>query len=181
MIQLWKCTKKLDLTQNQVAQGSYRACPKAVQHDVGVRDRYLFGIRSLERRGPGESRKTREGVGCGRQLETISDQNGRDSGDASGKGWARALRADKGIKFKLIAVAHRDEPVTKGQVAIYFYPMGSSEKAVIEVTDGSETFSTLIFGLTGRVELRDGELKNLDDHMLKNVMGDKDAKREDSQ
>ncbi len=102
------------------------------------------------------------------------------TGDASGKGWARVLRADKGIKFKLIAVAHRDEPVTKGQVAIYFYPMGSAEKAVIEITDGTETFTTLIYGLTGRVELRDGELKNLDDHMLKNIMGDKDAKREDS-
>ena len=54
------------------------------------------------------------------------------------KGWVRALRADKGIKFKEIWVQHRDESATKGQVAIYFFPTGASEKAVIELTDGTE-------------------------------------------
>jgi type II secretory pathway pseudopilin PulG len=103
------------------------------------------------------------------------------TGDAMGKGWARALRANKGIKFKEIWVQHRDDGVTKGQVAIYFFPVGSAEKAIIELTDGSETFSILIYGLTGRVELRDGELRDINDHMLRNVMGDKDARREDQQ
>jgi type II secretory pathway pseudopilin PulG len=102
------------------------------------------------------------------------------SGDATGKGWARALRSNKGIKFKDIYVQHRDDPVSKGQVAIYFWPNGSSEKAVIEMTDGSETFSILIWGISGRVELKDGVLKDVNEHMLKNVMGDREAKREDS-
>lgn len=102
------------------------------------------------------------------------------SGDAQGKGWVRALRAKKGIKFKDVWVQHRDEAVTKGQVAIYFFPTGTSEKAVVEVTDGSEIFSVLVYGLTSRVELRDGQLRDINDHMLRNVMGDKDAKREDS-
>ena len=101
------------------------------------------------------------------------------TGDAEGKGWDRTLRAGKGIKFKRAFVQHRDGAIDKGDVAIYFFPNGASEKAVIEMTDGSETFSILVFGLTGRVELRDGELANIDDHMLKNVMGDRDAKRED--
>jgi prepilin-type N-terminal cleavage/methylation domain-containing protein len=101
------------------------------------------------------------------------------TGDASGKGWLRKLRKDKGIKFKEIWVQHRDDGVTKGQVAIYFFPVGSSEKSVIELTDGNEVFSVLVYGLTGRVELRDGTLRDVNDHMLKNVMGDKDAKRED--
>ena len=56
--------------------------------------------------------------------------------------------------------------------------MGSSEKSVIEMTDGSETFTILVFGLTGRVELRDGTLKSVDDHMLRNAMGDRDTKRD---
>lgn len=103
------------------------------------------------------------------------------SGDAVGKGWSRALRAKKGIKFKEIWVQHRDDSVAKGQVAVYFFPTGSSEKAVIELTDGSETFSVLVYGLTGRVQLMDGVLRDVNDHMLRNVMGDKDAKREDSQ
>ena len=108
------------------------------------------------------------------------------TGDATGKGWARALRSGKGIKFKEVWVQHRDDSVTKDtkpapQVAIYFFPNGSSEKAVIELTDGSEVFSVLVHGLTGRVELLDGVLKDVNDHMMKNVMGDRDAKREDQQ
>jgi prepilin-type N-terminal cleavage/methylation domain-containing protein len=101
------------------------------------------------------------------------------TGDADGKGWQRQLRKEKGIKLKQVWVQHRDDGVIKGQVAIYFFPIGSSEKAVIELTDGSETFSVLVFGLTGRVELRDGALADVEDHMLKNAMGDRDAKRED--
>jgi type II secretory pathway pseudopilin PulG len=101
------------------------------------------------------------------------------SGDAAGKGWSRALRVDKGIKFKQLWVQHKDDSVTAGQVAIYFFPNGAAEKAVIEVTDGSDVFSVLVFGLSGRVELHDGALPSVETHMLKNVMGDRDAKRED--
>jgi type II secretory pathway pseudopilin PulG len=103
----------------------------------------------------------------------------RADGKIHAKGWSRALRAAKGIKFKEVWVQHRDDSVTKGQVGIYFFPTGSAEKAVIEVTDGSETFTVKVFGLTGRVELMDGVLRDVNDHMLKNALGDKDAKRED--
>ena len=92
--------------------------------------------------------------------------------------WIRALRVEKGIKFKEIWVQHKDESSTKGQVAIYFFPTGSSEKAVVELTDDSETFSVLVYGLTGRVQLKDGVLRDVNDHMLRNVMGDKDAERD---
>lgn len=100
------------------------------------------------------------------------------SGDATGKKWGRALRVKQGIKFKQIWVQHRDDRVTKGQVAIYFFPTGTATKAVIEMTDGGEVYSILVHGLTGAVELRDGALRDVDDHMLRNVLGDKDAKRE---
>jgi hypothetical protein len=100
------------------------------------------------------------------------------SGDASGKKWGRGLHIKQGIRFKQIWVQHRDDRVAKGQVAIYFFPTGNATKAVIEMTDGSEVFTILVYGLTGTVALRDGELRNVDDHMLRNVMGDKDTKRE---
>jgi prepilin-type N-terminal cleavage/methylation domain-containing protein len=100
------------------------------------------------------------------------------TGDASGKGWLRKLHKNNGVKFKQVFVQHRDDAATKGPVAIYFFPLGQSEKSVIELTDGSEVFSVLIYGLTGRVELRDGALRDVNDHMLKNVMGDHDDKRE---
>ncbi|HEY5947248.1 MAG TPA: hypothetical protein VIV40_17210 [Kofleriaceae bacterium] len=101
------------------------------------------------------------------------------SSDAEGKGWVRTLRANKGIKFKEIWVQHRDESVSKGQVAIYFFPTGSAEKAVVEITDGSETFTVLVSGLTGRIELRDGTLQDVNEHMMRNALGDKDKPRED--
>jgi len=98
------------------------------------------------------------------------------SGDSSGKGFSRALRADKGIKFKNVYVQHLERPADKGQVAIYFFPQGQSEKAIVELTDGTETFTILVHGLTGRVELRDGEMQDPDEHMLRNVLGDKDKR-----
>ena len=100
------------------------------------------------------------------------------TGDAQGKGWARQLQADRGIKFKEIWVQHRDDSVIKGQVALYFFPNGTSEKAVVEVTDGNEVFSTLVYGLTGRVEEHDGELKDVNDHMMRNAIGEKDGARD---
>lgn len=102
------------------------------------------------------------------------------SSDSEGKGWIRTLRANKGIKFKEIWVQHRDESATKGQVAVYFFPTGSAEKAVVEITDGSDTFSVLVSGLTGRVELKDGTLRDVDDHMMRNALGDKDKPREEA-
>jgi len=103
------------------------------------------------------------------------------TGDVNGKKWGRALRVKRGIKFKQAWVQHRDERVTKGQVAIYFFPSGAATKAVLELTDGSEVYTVLVHGLTGRVELRDGALRDPEDHMLRNVMGDKNAKRETDQ
>jgi len=100
------------------------------------------------------------------------------TGDSSGKRWGRSLKIKQGIKFKQVFVQHRDQAVTKGQVAIYFFPTGSAEKAVVELTNGDAVFSVLVYGLTGHVELKDGPLKDVDDHMMRNVMGDKDAKRE---
>jgi prepilin-type N-terminal cleavage/methylation domain-containing protein len=101
------------------------------------------------------------------------------SSDSEGKGWIRTLRAAKGVKLKEIWVQHKDESTTKGQVAIYFFPSGSAEKAVVEITDGSDTFTVLVAGLTGRVELRDGTLRDVDDHMMRNALGDKDRPREE--
>jgi prepilin-type N-terminal cleavage/methylation domain-containing protein len=119
---------------------------------------------------------------CAPAQDTITGTSmaGQGSAEAAqAKGWVRSLAVNKGIKFKEIWVQHRDESATKGQVAIYFFPTGSSEKAVIELTDGSETFSVLVFGLTGHIELKDGVLRDVNDHMMRNALGDKDAKRED--
>lgn len=100
------------------------------------------------------------------------------TGDSSGKGWTRQLRVAKGIKFREVWVQHQDKGASDGQVAIYFFPIGSAEKAVIEITDGTDVFSILIFGLTSLVELRDGALQDVEDHMMRDIKGDRLKDRE---
>jgi len=100
------------------------------------------------------------------------------TGDAEGKGWIRRLSVGRGIKLGKIWVQHLENGVSQDQVAVYFFPTGSAEKAVIELTDGSDTFTVLVHGLTGRVELRDGPLRSVDEHMLRNALGEREVKRD---
>ena len=113
------------------------------------------------------------------QDRTCTLVQGGVSGDSGGKTWTRKLNVDRGVKFKEVWVQHQDEGATKGQVAIYFFPSGSAEKAVIELVDGDDTFSVLLFGLSGRIEIKDTALANPDDHMMKNAMGEHDKAREE--
>lgn len=94
------------------------------------------------------------------------------------KQWMRTIGSESGVKFKEIWVQHQDHSATKGQIAIYFFPDGSSEKAVIEVADGDTIRSVLVHALTGRIEERNGKLRSIDDHMLRNAMGGRDKQRE---
>ena len=108
------------------------------------------------------------------------------TGDSKGRGWARQLakhgRNERnewgGVHFKEVWSAHRDDNVTKGQIAIYFWPTGSSEKTIVVMNDGGDTITLLVSGLTGRVDLIDGPVQDPRTFMLKNVMGEKDAARE---
>jgi prepilin-type N-terminal cleavage/methylation domain-containing protein len=95
-------------------------------------------------------------------------------GDTDGKGTIRAVNR---AKIEQVYVQHLPDPVTSGLVAIYFFPMGSSEKAVIEIGDGEKHFSVLIHGLTGRVEMRDGVLNDADDFLMRDATGEKEAER----
>lgn len=90
--------------------------------------------------------------------------------------WIRAL--DRKVKFTEIWVQHKDGSTKKGDVAIYFFPNGSAEKAVIELSDGDSVRTVLVHGLTGQVQQKTGKLDDADAHMLRNVMGDKDKQRE---
>jgi type II secretory pathway pseudopilin PulG len=99
------------------------------------------------------------------------------SADASGKDLTGSLRADKGIKVREVWVQHLEDSLTDGNVQFYFFPNGSAEKAILELTDGSATFSVLVYGLTGKVELRDGEVEHPEDHMMRDAEGDKEAER----
>lgn len=93
--------------------------------------------------------------------------------------WIRNLNAKAGIKFAEIWVQHRDDGVKEGEVAIYFFPSGSAEKAVIELQDDDKDYRTvMVNGLTGRVTQKSDRLADVDEVMLRNVLGDKNKERE---
>jgi prepilin-type N-terminal cleavage/methylation domain-containing protein len=87
------------------------------------------------------------------------------------------LDKDRGIKARQVWVQHRDDSVTTGQVSIYFFPLGSAEKAIVELTDGSDTYSVRVHGLTGQIETVDGEIREAAGFIHKDVTGEKEAER----
>jgi len=89
----------------------------------------------------------------------------------------RQLRVEKGVKFHEVWVQHLDDSVTTGTVSIYFFPVGSAEKTVIELASGGDTLSVLVYGLSGRVEVKDEAIAHPEDHLLRNMKGDKEAER----
>jgi prepilin-type N-terminal cleavage/methylation domain-containing protein len=101
-------------------------------------------------------------------------QVGEDNAD-----WIRNLNVASGVKFEEIWVQHKEGSTKKGEVAIYFFANGSAEKAVLLLSDPDEHYrSVMVHGLTGRIEQKSGKLDDVDAHMLRNVMGDKDQERE---
>lgn len=94
------------------------------------------------------------------------------SGQPSATGNKHKLDVRRGIRISEVHVQHLNDPVDDAIVSINFFPVGSAEKAIIEVEgDGDEAFSILVFGMTSRVEFRSGRVE-ADDHMLRDGAGD---------
>lgn len=121
-----------------------------------------------------------------RSLQSLQDDESEEvsesfrqvfSGDAMGRDLSRRLQTDRGVKVKEVWVQHLEDSVSSGKVSISFFPLGWAEKAIIELSDGSSTHSILLFGLTGRIEIRDGAVRDPDEHMLRNAKGDDEEDR----
>ena len=108
------------------------------------------------------------------QCTTVKDVY---SGDSEGRPLVLQFNKDQSIKPREVWVQHRDDSVTAGQVSIYFFPLGSAEKAIVEITDGSETYSVRVHGLTGSIETVDGEVKDVDDFMHHDITGTREVER----
>lgn len=108
----------------------------------------------------------------------IADEMGSlFSGDAMGRGLERAIQTARGVKVKEVWVQHLEDSVTTGRVSISFFPLGWAEKAIIELGDGRSAHGIYLHGLTGRVEIKDGEVRNPDDHLLRNAKGETEEER----
>jgi type II secretory pathway pseudopilin PulG len=94
------------------------------------------------------------------------------NGDADARGNSRSLHGERGVKFTRIHVQHLDKAATEGKAVINFFPLGWSEKAIVEIASGEgDQFSIVVHGLTGRVEIVDGEI-DIDAHMRRSATGD---------
>jgi len=81
------------------------------------------------------------------------------TGDAEGRGVGRSIRTDRGLKIHGIWTQHLNGEQTGGKVTVNFFPLGFSEKAIIEVGDEDGNYYTLlVHSFTGRIEFRDGRV-----------------------
>jgi prepilin-type N-terminal cleavage/methylation domain-containing protein len=100
------------------------------------------------------------------------------NGDSDGRANVRQLDVGRDITFKRVFVQHLDDAQMSGIVTINFFPLGYAEKAIVEVgNDDGDRFSILVHGLTGRVEMRDGELSDPNDHMMRDASGERTEER----
>src|SRR5690349_14419790 len=96
-------------------------------------------------------------------------------GDAVGKAAMRPI--GHGARVRQVYVQHLKDTVTTGLVAIHFFPSGGAEKAIVEIYDGTDTMSLLVHGLTGRVENRDGVIRDPEAFLFRDATGEKVEER----
>lgn len=97
--------------------------------------------------------------------------------DSNGRELRRKINTERSVKVREVWVQHLEDSVTAGQVSVSFFPGGWAEKAIILLGDGREAHAIYLYGLTGRIEVRDGEPRDPDDHLLRNAKGEEDVER----
>ena len=100
------------------------------------------------------------------------------SGDDSGRPLVLKLKKDSGVKPKEVWVQHRLDSVTTGKSYVYFFPLGSAERAIVELTDGDAVYSVRTYGLSGRIETIDGEVPDAADIMRRDASGEREVDRD---
>jgi prepilin-type N-terminal cleavage/methylation domain-containing protein len=119
-------------------------------------------------------------------LHTMVSDAGQKLGGASGSAGATCepVHGEMGKKQKLggrpkvsfvrVHVAHLEEPADSGEVTLNFFPLGTAERAVIELGAGEnaeDRFSIVVRPLSGRVELRPGEWRDAEEMVKEDAEG----------
>lgn len=95
------------------------------------------------------------------------------AGALDGRPLMGQLAGDRGVKLQKVWVQHLEDPVQAGLVAVHFFPLGSAEKAVVELADEDGPYQLLVHGLTGRIELRSDVLRDPEAFFLRDATGAK--------
>src|SRR5690606_429834 len=70
-------------------------------------------------------------------------------------------RLREGVSFRLIEVAHDEEPIVDGRAYLYFWPGGMTQNAAIQIQkDGDDDVITItVSPLTGKTRIHDGSVE----------------------
>src|SRR5262249_10497542 len=69
----------------------------------------------------------------------------------------KPVELKKGVRIHDVYTPHQRDPYTEGRAYLYFFPQGFGERAVIHLSDGKDSFySLIVHPLTGRVQIQGG-------------------------
>jgi len=78
------------------------------------------------------------------------------------------------VSFSRVWVAHLEEPAAHGKVFIHFFPLGTAEKAVIELgTDADNKFSIALQPISGRIDMMQGQMRRPEDFLATDAQGNR--------
>ncbi len=77
------------------------------------------------------------------------------------------------VKIARIYVRHYERPADRGQVILYFFPMGRAERSVVELAIGDQMLSLGVHPLSGRVQVVDGQWPHPEDFVAADAEGKK--------
>lgn len=78
------------------------------------------------------------------------------------------------VGFARVWVAHLEDPAAHGKVYIHFFPLGTAEKAVIELaTDEDNKFSIALQPISGRIDMQQGEMRRPEEFLTTDAQGNR--------
>lgn len=90
----------------------------------------------------------------GSPFSPIGQSNQMADGSESKPSRYTNIELGRGVRIVRLTVPHEVDPVEEGENAIYFFPGGQTEHAVIQLSDGGDTVYSIEFHpLTGRATL----------------------------
>lgn len=92
-------------------------------------------------------------------------------------GGMQGVRTDRGISIRNVYAQHVRGAADEGRVTINFFPLGTAEKAIVEVASEKSAYSLLVHRLSGRVALENGPLEEHVEYMEVNAAGNEEARR----
>jgi prepilin-type N-terminal cleavage/methylation domain-containing protein len=89
-------------------------------------------------------------------------------------GRKQALGGSPKVSIRRVHVAHLEEAVVEGQATLNFFPLGTAERAVVELGVGEaedEQFSVAVRPLSGRIDMQPGEWRDVEEAIREDAEG----------